>query len=69
MVVFQHALDSLGGNWTIQLKMHDVAEPGAGKDTIGITVWDGSGALVFSNWWSGSGTQEQAIAGGNLQVH
>lgn len=26
-------ITSLGGNWTVQLQIHDVAEPGAGKDT------------------------------------
>ena len=66
-------ITSLGGNWTIQLKMHDVAEPGAGKDTIGMTVWDGSGALVFSSYWDTSvsppTTKEQVLGGGNLQVH
>ena len=68
------AITSLGGNWTIQLQMHDVAEPGAGKDTIGITVWGGSGALVFSSYWDTNATpvpttKEWAIGGGNLQVH
>lgn len=68
------AVTPLGGNWTIQLKMTDMAEPGAGKDTIGITVWDGSGALVFSSNWDTSATpspttKEQVLGGGNLQVH
>jgi hypothetical protein len=63
-------ITSLGGNWIIQLQMHDVAEPGTGKDTLGITVWDGSGKLVFSSSWDAAAgaTKEQPIGGGNLQV-
>lgn len=63
------AVASLGGNWTIQVQMHDVADPGTGKDSIGITVWDNSGAIVFSSNWSNGTTGEQTIGGGNLQVH
>ena len=44
-------ITSLGGNLTLQLQMHDAADPGAGKDTLGITVWDSSGALLFSSNW------------------
>ena len=70
------AVNSLGGNLTLQLQMHDVAEPGAGKDTLGITVWDSGGALLFSsNWQFGSPpkTVEQPLGGspggGNITVH
>jgi len=61
----------LGGNMTLQLQMHDVAEPGAGVDTLGITIWDSAGALLFSSNWTGTPitTQEKPITGGNLQVH
>jgi hypothetical protein len=44
---------------------------GSAKDTLGITIWDGSGALVFSSYWDSitKTTKEQAMGGGNLQVH
>jgi hypothetical protein len=48
--------------------MHDVADPGAGSDTIAITIWDGTGAVVFSSNWDGTNTVEQVIARGNLQI-
>jgi len=64
-------ITSLGGNFTIQVQMHDVPNSGPAKDTLGITIWDGSGALVFSSYWDAitKTTKEQAIGGGNLQVH
>jgi hypothetical protein len=63
-------ISSLGGNFTIQIQMHD-PNSGPAKDTLGITIWDGSGALVFSSYWDAitKTTKEQAIGGGNLQVH
>jgi len=62
---------SLGGNFTIQIQMHDVPNSGPAKDTLGITIWDGSGALVFSSYWDATTktTKEQPIGGGNFQVH
>lgn len=58
----------LGGNMTLQLQMYDLAEPGAAKNTIGITLWDSGGTLRFSSNWNSTATKEQAITGGNLQV-
>jgi hypothetical protein len=61
-------VNSGSGNLYIVLQVHDFAEPGAGKDTIGITVWDGN-TVIFSSNWNGTTTVEQAITGGNIQVH
>jgi hypothetical protein len=44
----------------------DNGEPGR-NDTIGITLWDGN-TLVFSSRWTGTGTAQQLLGGGNLQV-
>lgn len=62
---------SLGGNLTMQVQMHDKGEPGAGVDTLGVTVWDSGEGLLFSSNFSSSllKTIEQTITGGNLQVH
>jgi len=64
-------ITSLGGNFTIQVQMHDVPNSGPAKDMLGITIWDGSGALVFSSYWDATTktTKEQPMGGGNLQVH
>ena len=48
--------------------MADGGEPGAGRDTVALTVWDASGALVLSSSFSGLHTDATAIGGGNLQV-
>ena len=41
------------------------------SDTIGITLWNGSGGIWFSTNWVGSprATVEQQLGGGNLEVH
>lgn len=59
---------SLAGNLQMQLTMHDSGTSGS-TDTLGITVWDSSGALLFSSDWGGAKTVEMALGGGNLQVH
>jgi hypothetical protein len=60
---------SLGGNLTLRITITDNGEPGTG-DTIGITLTNSTGSLLFSNHWTGTPprTTEQALAGGNLQV-
>jgi hypothetical protein len=58
---------SLGGNLVLQLDMSDNGEPGSG-DTIGLTVYNGDGGLMFSNSWSGTKSLEQTLNGGNLSV-
>ncbi len=58
---------SIEGNATVHVEMSDVGEPGSGAvapDTIRLMVKDKTGALYFS-----SSPTEQAITGGNLQVH
>ena len=62
-----------GGVFTVQLVVYDVAEPGTGKDTIGIQLTDKNGVIWLSNNWSGTKTVTSATApviqGGNIQVH
>ena len=60
-------LDSRG-NATIQVNMTDNGEPGT-NDTIGITIWNKSGGLDFSNNWNGAQTVQQKLNGGDLVVH
>jgi hypothetical protein len=59
---------SLGGNLTIQVKLTDQGEPG-NEDTIGFTVSDSDGLILFSSNWDGTQTAEQLLGGGNLIVH
>jgi hypothetical protein len=57
---------SLGGNLQLIATVTDAGEPGT-LDMVGFTVWDGS-SLLYSSNWSGTITNEQLIAGGNIQV-
>ncbi len=59
---------SIGGNATLQMTMTDKGEPGS-ADSIGITVWEGNGALFFSSKWSGVAAVKSILRGGNLVVH
>jgi hypothetical protein len=47
--------------------MHDRGEPGA-DDIIGFTLWNGN-ELWYSSNWTGIGTEEMYLSGGNLVVH
>ena len=58
---------ALGGNNTFQMELTDKGEPGR-YDTIGFTVWNEWGGLLFSSRWNGTRTVEQALGGGNLVV-
>ena len=58
---------SLGGNLNFQMVMKDNGEPGT-NDTIGFSLRDSSGALLFSSNWSGTQTVQQNLRGGNLVV-
>jgi hypothetical protein len=70
---------AIGGNYVLQMRMHDNSASGA-TDTVSFTLWDirrtGSGndatttqLLLFSSKWTGSLTVEQTLAGGNVMVH
>jgi hypothetical protein len=61
---------SVTGNNSLQFNMTDYGSPGSG-DTIGITLWNGSGGIWFSTNWVGTppATVEQLLGGGNLVVH
>ena len=72
-VVAKATVRELGGgvfepNATVELSMSDNGEPGE-NDTLAITAWSKSGALLFSSNWNGAKTEEQLLGGGNLQVH
>ena len=56
-----------GDNLTLLARMWDNGEPG-NVDTVGFTLWDSSGELLFSSNWSGVETVQQTIGGGNVQV-
>ncbi len=51
----------------LQLTLTDRGEPGA-ADTLALTLWNPDGGLWFASNWSGVGTAEQGVEGGNLQV-
>lgn len=53
---------------TLRLTVDDNGEPGIFVDAVGITVWQETGALWFSSNWYGGRTENQTIAGGNIQV-
>jgi len=58
------------GGSALQFNMTDYGSPGS-SDTVGITLWNGSGGIWFSTNWVGSppATVEQVLSGGNLEVH
>jgi hypothetical protein len=58
------------GNDSLQFNMTDYGSPGS-SDTLGITLWNGTGGIWFSTKWVGTppATVEQLLGGGNLVVH
>ncbi len=58
---------ALGGNNTLQMELTDRGEPG-NTDTIGISLLNDAGGLLFSSNWNGTRTIEQILGGGNLVV-
>jgi len=58
------------GNSSLQFNMTDYGSPGS-SDTLGITLWNGTGGISFSTNWVGNppATAEQVLAGGSLVVH
>jgi hypothetical protein len=58
----------VASNVSLQIDMKDNGEPGK-ADTISITLWDKTGALLFSSNWNGAKTIPQTINRGNLIVH
>lgn len=60
---------SIDGNASLQVTITDNGEPGS-SDTIGVTVWDKDGRLMFSSRWEGTPpkTLEKLLGGGNVVV-
>jgi hypothetical protein len=58
---------SLGSNLTLHVTMTDPTATGS-KDTLGITLWNGS-QLLFASQWNGTRTVEQSLGGGDVAVH
>ena len=58
----------LEGNHTLSVDMTDRGEPGE-FDSIGITLTNSSGILLYSSNWIGISTDEMELSGGNLVVH
>ncbi|MEV6811055.1 hypothetical protein [Micromonospora sp. NPDC051296] len=52
---------------TLAVMVTDGGSPGR-NDTVGVTLWQG-GVLLFSSDWTGAGTGEVKLTGGNLTVH
>jgi len=61
---------TVSGNNSLQFNMTDYGSPGS-SDTLGITLWNGTGGISFSTNWVGNppATMEQILAGGSLVVH
>jgi PKD repeat protein len=59
---------SIDRNAALQLTMTDKGKPGS-NDSIGITVSNKAGGLLFASKWDGTKTVEQLLGGGNLIVH
>jgi hypothetical protein len=57
----------VAGGLTLTATVTDRGSPGR-DDTVGVTLWRG-GELLFSSDWSGAGTAEARLVGGNLTVH
>lgn len=58
---------SLGGNMDFQMRVSNYGQPND-TDTIGWTLYDSDGTLVFSSNWTGTDTAGR-VAKGNLIVH
>jgi predicted extracellular nuclease len=52
----------------IRITVADQGEPGAGSDTVAVTVVDGLARVWFSSRWDGVKTIDQTISGGNVNV-
>lgn len=52
-----------------ELRMTDNGEPGAGKDTVSLTVWSADGTLLLSTKWNGRRTLPALIHTGNVAVN
>lgn len=55
------------GGASLQLTLTDRGEPGD-RDSLAVTLWSKTGALLFSSRWTGAATVEQFLGGGNLQA-
>jgi hypothetical protein len=58
---------SLGGNLDLRVSMRDRGEPGS-SDEIGVTLFNGSGGLLFSSNWISSRTVRLTLRGGNIVI-
>jgi PKD repeat protein len=58
---------SISGSLSLIVTLTDNGEAGT-ADSIGFTLWKNN-KLWFSSNWTGSQTEEQVLAGGNLVVH
>ncbi|HET9218437.1 MAG TPA: Ig-like domain-containing protein [Terriglobia bacterium] len=58
----------VAGNLILQVTMTDKGQPG-NADSIGISVFNQNGGLLFSSSWNGVQTVEQFLSGGNQVVH
>jgi hypothetical protein len=57
----------VAGGSTLQVTATDRGERGR-NDSLAVTLWDGA-TLLFSSDWTGAGTAQTNLAGGNLVVH
>jgi hypothetical protein len=57
----------VGSGLTVQVTATDRGEPER-NDSLAVTLWDGA-TLLFSSNWTGAGTAQIGLGGGNLVVH
>jgi len=59
---------SVEGNATVKIDMTDRTDAGTG-DAIAITIWNKTGGLWFASNWNGIFTDQQVLAGGNININ
>jgi autotransporter-associated beta strand protein len=59
---------AVDGNATVKVDMTDRTDAGTG-DAIAITIWNKTGGLWFASNWNGIFTEQQVLAGGNININ
>ncbi|MFL5746889.1 MAG: autotransporter-associated beta strand repeat-containing protein [Niastella sp.] len=59
---------SVDGNATVKVDMTDRNASGTG-DAVAITIWNKTGGLWFASNWNGLFTDQQVLAGGNININ
>jgi len=59
---------AVDGNATVKVDMMDRTDAGTG-DAIAITIWNKTGAVLFASNWNGIFSEQQVLAGGNININ